>query len=211
MKPMLFVVSDMIAFLLHQTVQDVLTMISQVFGSLEQYFITELYGNNGSMGLVRCNRYPLALFWQFSTNFHCVSCRVSSQPNQQQWFLALVKLLHFFCRMTGSQILFKNIPSSWKHSFHFSNHILSHHLALFFHIHQPGNRVKWSKNLKVEIIPKHCLFAMFNTLDDDDPLWSTSGVARLSAARGRPWKCRPFHTSNLLTKVLNESSFFVLI
>jgi len=59
---MLFVVSDMIAFLLHQTVQDVLTMISQVFGSLEQYFITELYGNNGSMGLVRCNRYPLALF-----------------------------------------------------------------------------------------------------------------------------------------------------
>jgi len=33
------------------TVQHVLALIPQVFGSLEQYFITEPYGNNSSNGL----------------------------------------------------------------------------------------------------------------------------------------------------------------
>jgi len=35
------------------TVRHVLALIPQIFGSLEQYFITEPYGNNSSMGLVR--------------------------------------------------------------------------------------------------------------------------------------------------------------
>ena len=40
----------------------------------------------------------------------------------------------------------------------------------------------------------------------------TSGVARWSAARGRPQKCRPFHPSNLLTRIWNERrTCFVLI
>jgi len=38
-----------------------------------------------------------------------------------------------------------------------------------------------------------------------------SGVARISATRGCPLKCHPFHPSNLLTKVYNERrSCFVL-
>jgi len=35
-------------------------------------------------------------------------------------------------------------------------------------------------------------------------LLPTSGVARLRIARGRSWKCRPFHLSNLLTRNWNE-------
>jgi len=42
-------------------------------------------------------------------------------------------------------------------------------------------------------------------------LLGCSGVARLSAVRGQPQKCRSFYPSNLLTKILNGSSCFVLI
>ena len=38
-----------------------------------------------------------------------------------------------------------------------------------------------------------------------------SGVARPSAARGRPWKCRPFHPTNVLTRIFNDRSCFVSI
>ena len=39
--------------------------------------------------------------------------------------------------------------------------------------------------------------------------WSKdSGVARLSAARDRPLKCRPFQPSNLLTRILMKKIMF---
>jgi len=95
------------------------------------------------MGLVRVvqslpTRLVLTILHKFLMNL----MSGSSQANQQSWYLALVKLLHFFCRMTGSQILLKDIPSSYKRPFHFSNRFLSRHLALFFRIHHPCNRVK---------------------------------------------------------------------
>jgi len=62
----------------------------------------------------------------------------------------------------------------YKRSFPFSNHFLSHYLALFFLIHYPCNRVKRSNNLEVEIAPKHFLLGMFDTLDDNDSLCSST-------------------------------------
>ena len=122
-----------------------------------------------------CNLSPLTLFWIFSTNFWYISCRVF--PGH---FTTLVpyssKIASRFCIMTGSKILFKNMPSTYTCSFHFSYHFLSHYLVLIFRIHHPYNRVKWSNQLEDEIIPKHFLLGIFNTFDDDDPLWSSKNI-----------------------------------
>jgi len=137
MKPKLFVASDMITFLL-STVQHALALIPQSFGSLEQYFIavTIWQQSNGSMGWVRVvqslpTHFVLKILHKFSMGFI-----LGELPGQSTTLITcsskIVSL--FFCRMTGSQILFKNIPFNYKHSFHFPNHIChttSHYFSVF--------------------------------------------------------------------------------
>ena len=82
------------------------------------------------------------------------------------WYFLFKKFLHFFCRVTRSQILLKNNSSSWKRPFHFSKHFLSHQLIVFFRIHHPCDRIKWSNTLEAETTPKHFLLGMFHILYD---------------------------------------------
>jgi len=88
------------------------------------------------------------------------------------WYFLFKKFLHFFCRVTRSQILLKNNSSSWKRPFHFSKHFLSHQLIVFFRIHHPCDRIKWSNTLEAETTPKHFLFGDVLLFGWCDLLWS---------------------------------------
>jgi len=57
---------------------------------------------------------------------------------------------------------------------------------------------------------KYCLRRSNNTIAVDWQYEDTDGVARLNVARGWQQKCRPFHPSNLLIRIQNERSCFVL-
>jgi len=74
----------------------------------------------------------------------------------------------------------------------------------YFHIpcllqqtHDIGRWVKTERVLKINGLDSH---VFQNRSVHNWPL-ITSGVERLTAARGRPWKCPPFHHSNLLARI----------
>ena len=153
-----------------------MALIPQIFGSLEQYLVTKLMATIAPWAWSGwCNRYPLALFWKFSTNFRSVSHRVSSQANQQASYLALLKLFHFFSEWQGAKSCLKiSPPAASVHSISLTTFCHTTSLSFPVFIIPSCNRLKWSNNLEVEFTTKHFLFGKFNTLDDDVPLWSST-------------------------------------
>jgi len=95
------------------------------------------------MGLVRVlqsfpTRCVLTILHKFSMGF------MSGEfPGQSKTLIPYSsKIASLLLQNDREQIVFKNIPSSYKRSFHFSNHFLLYHLTLFCRIHHPCNRIK---------------------------------------------------------------------